>query len=151
MSIDPMNRTILIVDDNPAEREIFSTYLEFVGGRLLQARDGAEGLKVARQHRPDLILLDLTMPVMDGWEMIRHVQAEPALAGIPVLALTSHHLPFARLEEAGFCGYLEKPIAPFRVLEEVERCLGPLFRFQDGSGSDAGERNQAGIPHDAMR
>jgi two-component system, cell cycle response regulator DivK len=136
MSFDPMNRTILIVDDNPAEREIFSTYLEFVGGRLLQAHDGAEGLKVAREHQPELILLDLTMPVMDGWEMIRHVQVDPALAGIPVLALTSHHLPPERLEEAGFCGYLEKPIAPFRVLQEVERCLGPLYGLEDASGGD---------------
>lgn len=136
-----MTRTILIVDDNPHQRTIFATYLEFVGGTLLQASDGAEGLELARGARPDLILLDLTMPVMDGWEMIRRMQDEPALARIPVLAITSHHLPAERLREAGFCGYLEKPVAPYRVLQEVERCLGPLHDFENaGTGVAAHAR-----------
>lgn len=126
-----MTRSILIVDDNGEERTIFSTYLEFVGGRLLQAANGAEGLAMAREHRPDLILLDLTMPVMDGWEMMRRLRDDPVLSGIPVLAITSHHLPPERLEEAGFRGYLEKPISPYRVLQEAERHLGALRDFDE--------------------
>jgi two-component system cell cycle response regulator DivK len=121
-----MNKTILVVEDHPEERAIFSTYLRFVGGRLLTAPHGREGLRMAREHRPDLILLDLSMPVMDGWETIRRLREDAATSWIPVIAITAHHLEWERLEEAGFCGYLEKPIAPYRVLEEVERCLGSL-------------------------
>lgn len=119
---------ILIVEDTAEEREIFSRYLQFVGGGLLEARNGEEGLKMAREHRPDLILLDLTMPVMDGWELMAHLKREPGLAQIPVVAVTAHHLSREALEAKGFCGYLEKPLAPYRVLEEVERCLGPISR-----------------------
>lgn len=121
-----MSSTVLIVDDNPEERKIFATYLEFVGGRLLEAANGEEGLRIARERLPDLILLDLNMPVMDGWEMIRRLQEEPGIRRIPVVALTAHRLSWERLEDAGFCGYLEKPLAPYRVLEEIERCLGRI-------------------------
>jgi two-component system, cell cycle response regulator DivK len=121
-----MSRTILVIEDNEEERKIFSTYLEFVGVRLLQANNGAMGIEMARRHRPDMILMDLSMPVMTGWEAIAQLKTDPGTAEIPVAAITGHHLPAERLEEAGFCGYLEKPLAPYRVLEEVERCLGPL-------------------------
>jgi two-component system, cell cycle response regulator DivK len=119
-------RTILIVDDCEEEREIFSRYIEFVGGRVLEAADGAEGVRVAAEQLPDLILLDISMPLMDGWRAIDLLQRERATAGIPVVALTAHHLDRDELEAAGFCGYLEKPIVPHRVVEEVERCIGRL-------------------------
>lgn len=119
-----MPRTILIVEDNPEEREIVSTYLEFVGERVVEAPNGAEGLRLAREHHPDLILLDLTMPVMDGWEMVRRLQQDPELKPIPVLAVTAHHPMRSMLQDAGFRGSLEKPLAPFRILREVERCIG---------------------------
>lgn len=121
-----MSKTILIVDDCDQEREIFSRYLQFVGGAVLEARNGEEGLRLAGEHRPDLILLDLSMPVLDGWETVRRLKRDPATAHVPVLALTAHHLEWRVLEEAGFCGYLEKPIVPFRVMEEVEQCIGRL-------------------------
>jgi two-component system, cell cycle response regulator DivK len=121
-----MNTTVLIVEDNPEERKIFSTYLEFIGLELIEASNGEEGLRMAHDHNPDLILMDISMPVMNGWQTTLRLKSDPATAGIPVIALTAHHLPSERLEEAGFCGYLEKPLAPFRVLEEVERCLGSL-------------------------
>jgi two-component system, cell cycle response regulator DivK len=120
------HRTVLIIDDCRHEREIFARYLEFVGGNVLEAGDGEEGLRVARDQLPDLILLDLTMPVRDGWETIACLREDPETAGIPVIALTALHLPWERLEAAGFCGYLEKPIVPNRVLEDVERCIGRL-------------------------
>jgi two-component system, cell cycle response regulator DivK len=126
-----MSRTILIIDDNDLERDIFASFLSFAGGRVLEASDGSEGLRVAGSDAPDLILLDLTMPVLDGWETIRRLKAEPRTRGIPVVALTAHHLEWEQLEEEGFCGYLEKPIVPFRVLEEVERCIGTLGADMD--------------------
>lgn len=138
-----MSRTILIVDDNPEERGIFAAYLHFVGARLLEAADGADGLAIARESRPDLILLDLTMPVMDGWEMIRHMQADAALRTIPVVAITAHHLEWDRLEKEGFCGYLEKPLSPHAVLLEVERCLGSL---DAGSVAEASEKSEQARP-----
>jgi two-component system, cell cycle response regulator DivK len=120
------HRTVLIVDDCEQEREIFSRYLEFVGARLIEACNGEEAILAAMEHLPDLVLLDLSMPVLDGWETIRRLREEPATADIPVVALTAHHLEWERLRDAGFRGYLEKPVVPNRVLEEVERCIGRL-------------------------
>ncbi|HEV2148925.1 MAG TPA: response regulator [Longimicrobiaceae bacterium] len=121
-----MSKTVLIVDDNEHERQIFARFLGFVGGSVLEAENGEEGLRMAREHLPDLVLLDLTMPVMDGWEALRRLREDPLTGSIPVIALTAHHLDRAVLEEAGFCAYLEKPIVPVRVMQEVERCIGRL-------------------------
>jgi two-component system, cell cycle response regulator DivK len=119
-----MSKTILIIDDNDPERDIFASFLRFAGGRVVEARQGEEGVQMALTHRPALILLDITMPVLDGWGTIERLKADPTTRQIPVVALTAHHLEWARLQEAGFDGYLEKPIVPFRVLEEVERFVG---------------------------
>lgn len=136
-----MARTVLIVEDNVEERNIFSTYFRFVGGNVLEATNGEEGLRTAREHQPDLIIMDLSMPVMDGWEAIRRLQEDPESRRIPVVAVTAHHLPQETLHEAGFCGYLEKPLTPYRVLEEVERCVGCI-----PEGGRSGE--QARLPSD---
>jgi len=128
-------RKILVVEDNPEERKIYSTYLGFVGGTMLKARNGEEGVRAAREQHPDLIILDLTMPVQDGWETIRILREDPETRRIPVIAVTSHHLERKRLTDAGFNGYLEKPVAPFRILEEVERCLGPLDEGEPSASS----------------
>lgn len=119
-------KLVLIVDDNPAEREIFSTFLRFVGGRVVEAGDGEEGLRMVEQHWPSLILLDLSMPRMDGWEMMRRLNANPSTAAIPVIALTARRLDRSEMSQAGFCGYLEKPMAPVNVLSEIEACIGSL-------------------------
>lgn len=139
-----MTREVLLVDDNDQERKIFSTYLQFVGGTVLEAENGEEGLRIAREHAPSLILLDLTMPVMDGWETLRRLKADRLTERIPVLALTAHHLDRKLLIEAGFCGYLEKPIVPFRVLKEVEACIGPLYRRSAGveNGTSSAHRGR---------
>lgn len=121
-----MTRTVLIVEDTPEQRDIFTKYLQFVGARTIEATNGREGLEMAFAHRPDMILLDLAMPVMDGWEMLRRLRASPELAHIPVVAVTGQKDGREALAEAGVRGTLEKPLAPFRILEEVERCLGPF-------------------------
>jgi two-component system, cell cycle response regulator DivK len=118
-------KIILVVDDDAAQRRIFSKYLQFTGFRVMEAADGEEGLKMAGQHAPSLILLDIAMPVMDGWETMGRLREDAQTAEIPTVALTGFHLEPEQLWEAGFCGYLEKPIQPFRVLEEVEACIGP--------------------------
>jgi two-component system, cell cycle response regulator DivK len=135
-----MSRTILIVEDNPEERKIFSTYFHFVGGRVVEATNGEEGLRSAREHHPDLILMDLSMPVMDGWEAIAQLKEDPDTRRIPVVAITAHHLPRETLENAGFCGYLEKPLAPYRVLEEVERRLGRVHERRSVTGLPVEQR-----------
>jgi len=119
-----MSRTILIIDDNDPERDIFASFLRFAVGRVVEARQGEDGVQVAVEHRPALILLDITMPVLDGWGTIERLKADPRTRRVPLIPLTAHHLEWDRLQVAGFDGYLEKPIVPFRVLEEVERVLG---------------------------
>jgi two-component system, cell cycle response regulator DivK len=117
-------RTVLVVDDNVEERKIFSAYLEFVGFRVLTAADGGEGLRLAREEMPSMILLDLAMPVLDGWSTIARLRESPATAWIPVVAVTAATVDELALRRAGFCGYVGKPMAPFQLLQEVERCMG---------------------------
>lgn len=139
-------KVILVVDDNPAERDVFTTFLQFAGGQALEAGDGAEALAMIDRHRPRLVLLDLSMPRMDGWETMRRLREDPSLASIPVIALTAQHLEWEDLEEAGFLGYLEKPIQPFRVLEEVEAWIGPLTPGEDPKGPRG--TSSWGVPHE---
>lgn len=121
-----MSRTILLVEDHEDNRIVYSTILQHFGYRVLLAGDGAEGVRLAREDHPDLILMDVSIPVMDGWEATRTLKADPATAMIPVIALTAHALQSDRdrAVEVGCDGYLAKPVEPRRVLEEVQRFLG---------------------------
>ena len=119
-------KTVLVIDDNPHQRAILSSYLEFVGARVVEAPNGEEGVRLARELRPSLVLLDLSMPVLDGWGAIRRLRTDPATAHLPVVALTATPSDWGRLKMAGFTSYLPKPIAPYTVLQEVERCAGRL-------------------------
>jgi two-component system cell cycle response regulator DivK len=121
-----MGKTILIVDGDEDERQIFSRFLRFLGGIVLEAGTGEEGLRAARDHLPDLALVDLALPVLDGWGTLRRLREDPLTGWIPVVALTAHPLERGLLERAGFCGCLEKPIVPVGVMREVERCIGRL-------------------------
>ena len=121
-----MSQTILLVEDHEDNRIVYSTMLEHFGYRVLLASDGAEGVRMAREDAPDLVLMDVSIPVMDGWQATATLKADPATARIPVIALTAHALPAdrERAEEVGCDGYLAKPVEPRRVLEEVRRFLG---------------------------
>jgi two-component system, cell cycle response regulator DivK len=141
-------KSILLIEDNPEERAILHAYLEFTGGTVIEAENGAEGLRLARAALPDLILLDLRMPGMDGWQTLRHLQADPRTADIPVVALTAQRLEWSTAEEAGFCGYLEKPVTPFCVLSEVERCIGQLRGQPSPEGGHAARAHET-APVDA--
>ncbi len=121
-----MGKLILLIEDDDQEQAVLSRYLEFVGARVVVAGDGEEGIRKAIEDRPDLILLDMRLPKLDGWAVIQRIQMHPETSGIPVVAVTGMELESERLEAAGFCGYLRKPFTPYHVLEEVERCLGTL-------------------------
>jgi two-component system, cell cycle response regulator DivK len=121
-----VSRTILLVEDHEDNRIVYRTMLEHFGYRVILAGDGGEGVRLAREERPDLILMDVSIPVMDGWEATRTLKADAGTARIPVIALTAHALAAdrERAHEVGCDGYLAKPVEPRRVLEEVRRFLG---------------------------
>ena len=120
--------TVLLVEDNDDNLRIYSTILTYAGYNVLEATDGEAGLATARSGRPDLILMDVSIPKIDGWEVTRILKADPATSTIPVVALTAHALASdrERADEIGFDGYISKPAEPRAVLAEVERRLGKV-------------------------
>ena len=96
------------------------------GYEMVEAQDGVQGVAMAAEHRPDLILMDIQMPVMDGYEATRRIKADPALASIPVIAVTSYALSGdeAKTRAAGCDGYIAKPYSPRQMLAAVREILG---------------------------
>src|ERR1043166_7378366 len=92
MSTNESRPRVLLVDDYPDAREMYSEYLEFSGFDVVEAANGMEALQRAVEAAPDIILMDLSLPVMDGWEATRRLKADERTAGIPVVALTGHAL-----------------------------------------------------------
>jgi two-component system, cell cycle response regulator DivK len=120
-----MGKTVLLVEDNADNQEIYRLILTHHGFAVLQAWDGECGVQMARHHCPDLILMDLTMPLVDGLEATRMLKADPATAAIPIIALTAHaeREDRAAAETAGCVSFLAKPAAPNTVAGEVRRVL----------------------------
>ena len=114
--------TILIVDDEPPILDLVRFTLEDADVRVVEASDGVEGLAVARRVKPDLILLDVHMPRLDGLEACRQIRREPALARTPIVMLTAagQEADRARGREAGADEYLTKPFSPLALLALVE-------------------------------
>ncbi|MGZ4779312.1 MAG: response regulator [Thermoanaerobaculia bacterium] len=119
--------TILIVEDNEMNRDMLSRRLERKGFKILIAVDGETGIDVAREQLPDLILMDMSLPVVDGWEATRRLKADGALKHIPVIALTAHAMANDRDKafEAGCNDYDTKPIELPRLLAKIEALLLP--------------------------
>jgi CheY-like chemotaxis protein len=119
--------TILIADDRQANREYLVTLLGHGGHRLLEAGDGAEALACARAEHPDLIIADILMPTMDGFELVRQLRADPAIAKIPVIFWTAHYHELEAQALARSCGVssvITKPSEPEAVLSAVDAALG---------------------------
>jgi two-component system, cell cycle response regulator DivK len=116
-------RLVLIADDQEDNRIIFSAILRHHGHSVFEAVNGQEAVEQARRHSPDLILMDIQMPVLSGWEATRLLKSVEATASIPVLAVTAADESPARLEETGFCAYVRKPVTPQHVARAVEMCL----------------------------
>lgn len=117
--------TILVVEDNFDNLTLVRLLLEREGYRVIQAGDGREGLELARREAPDLIALDLDMPVMDGWTFIREAAADPVLHNIPIVVVTAHLMPGerSRVITAGCAGYVSKPFKVAELIDEIRRCL----------------------------
>ena len=117
--------TLLLVEDNEMNRDMLTRRLERKGYTVAIAVDGAEGLSMARTCRPDLILMDMNLPVVDGWEATRQLKADPATASIPVIGLTAHAMTGDRERgmEAGCDEYDIKPIEFTRLVGKIEALL----------------------------
>jgi two-component system cell cycle response regulator DivK len=116
---------ILLVEDNEMNRDMLSRRLERKGFDVAMAVDGAAGVELARGGQPDLILMDMSLPVLDGWEATRRIKADPTTAAIPIIALTAHAMPGDREKalDAGCDDYDIKPIDLPRLLEKIQALL----------------------------
>ena len=120
-----MTKRILVVEDTEDNRQIIRDLLTSVGYEIIEAEDGETGVAMAGQHRPDLILMDIQLPTLDGYEATRRIKADPALAQIPVIAVTSYALSGdeAKTRAAGCDGYVAKPFSPRQLLAKVREFL----------------------------
>ena len=114
---------VLVVDDFADNREMYSEYLSYSGFEVIEARNGKEAIEAAQERMPDIIIMDLSLPVMDGWEATRRLKADERTKKIPVVALTGHalagHSKGAR--DAGCDSFLAKPCLPDQLVAEIKR------------------------------
>ena len=117
---------ILLVEDNEMNRDMLSRRLERRGYQVLIAVDGGQGVAMAQSEAPDLILMDMSLPVLDGWEVARQLKAAPETRAIPIIALTAHAMVGDREKalDAGCDDYDTKPIEFPRLVEKIEALLG---------------------------
>ncbi len=127
---------VLLVEDNEMNRDMLSRRLQRKGFEVITAADGREGVAKASAESPDLILLDMSLPVMDGWEAARKIKGDPETRGIPIIALTAHAMAGDREKalEAGCDEYDTKPIELPRLLGKIN-----LFLGEDTPASGAAE------------
>ncbi len=117
---------LLLVEDNEMNRDMLSRRLQRRGYEVIIAVDGDEGVKIAQSEAPDLILMDMSLPVLDGWEATQQLKAAPKTQSIPILCLTAHAMSGDREKaiEAGCDDYDTKPIEFSRLLEKIHALLG---------------------------
>ncbi len=120
-----MKKTILVIEDNEQNLYLVTFILEKHGYRVEAAPDGQEGITLATRIKPDLILLDVQLPVMDGYAVARHLRSNPELKETPIVAVTSYAMAGDREKaiESGCTGYIEKPINPDTFMAQVEGYL----------------------------
>jgi two-component system cell cycle response regulator DivK len=128
--------TVLLAEDNDDARRVYSTYLTHVGYRVREARNGADALAIAQSEPVDLILMDIGLPVLDGWDATRRLKADERTRNIPVVALTAYALPAdaATAAEVGCIAFLPKPCTPREVVVTIRRVLADLAPRTAGSG-----------------
>ena len=124
---------ILLIEDNEANRDALSRHLKRRGYEVVMAVDGQQGIVMARSEAPALILMDMSLPVLDGWEATRQLKADPQTGSIPVIALTAHAMAGDRAKalEAGCDDYDTKPVEFPRLLAKIQALL-------DGKGAPEG-------------
>ncbi|HEX2647227.1 MAG TPA: response regulator [Candidatus Dormibacteraeota bacterium] len=118
-------KRILVIEDTEDNRQIVGDLLRSAGYELLEAVDGLEGVAAAEREQPDLILMDIQLPGIDGYEATRRIRAIPALAKVPIIAVTSYALSGdeAKTREAGCDGYVAKPYSPRQLLAKIREYL----------------------------
>lgn len=118
---------ILLIEDNDQNRYLVTFLLENRGHEVIPARDGADGIEAARTLDPEVILLDIQLPVLDGYDVARALRRIPHLGDVPIVAVTSYAMPGDREKalEAGCTGYIEKPIDPDTFVQAVESLAEP--------------------------
>jgi two-component system, cell cycle response regulator DivK len=117
---------VLLVEDNEMNRDMLSRRLIRRGFQVVFAMDGQQGVDLARSERPDIILMDMSLPVIDGWEATRRVKADDATRSVPVIGLTAHAMAGDREKaiEAGCDDYDTKPVELDRLIGKIERLIG---------------------------
>jgi two-component system, cell cycle response regulator DivK len=125
MSDPPARPLLLVVEDFDDAREMYRDYLEFAGFRVETARDGREGIDKARALQPDLVLMDLSLPGIDGWEATRLLKADPETRHMVIVALSAHALApeGERARAAGCDGFIAKPCMPPDLVHEISKYL----------------------------
>ena len=120
-----MSKRILVIEDTEDNRQIIRDLLSSVGYELIEATDGVSGVALAQKERPDLILMDIQLPEIDGYEATRRIRAIPELAKVPIIAVTSYALSGdeAKTREAGCDGYVAKPFSPRQLLSKIREFL----------------------------
>jgi len=120
-----MSKRILVVEDQEDNRVILRDLLSTAGYELIEATNGQEGVELAHKERPDLILMDIQLPVIDGYEATRRIKGDAALGSIPIIAVTSYALSGdeAKARMAGCDGYVTKPFSPRQLLAKVREYL----------------------------
>ena len=118
-------RTILLVEDNEMNRDMLSRRLTRNGFRVIMAEDGRKGIELAKREQPDLILMDLSLPVLDGWEAARLLKRTPETKRIPIIALTAHAMAGDEMKarEAGCDDFDTKPVDFARLLDKMRAAL----------------------------
>ena len=116
---------VLVVDDFADNREMYSEFLAFSGYEVIEAKNGIEAVEAAHERLPDIIIMDLSLPVMDGWEATRQLKADERTRRIPIVALTGHALAgYSKgAQEAGCDSFLAKPCLPDQLVAEIRRML----------------------------
>ena len=120
-----MKIKVLVIEDNEQNMYLVKFILEVHGYEVIQARNGSDGIFMAREHKPDLILLDIQLPILDGYTVARELRKINAMQHVPILAVTSYAMPGDREQAlaAGCNGYIEKPINPDTFMNEINQFI----------------------------
>ena len=123
---DTPKKTVMIVEDNPLNMKLFADLVEVSGYAALQFTEGTQALAQAREHKPDLMLIDIQLPQKSGLEIIQEIKADPEVAHIPAIAVTAFAMKGdeEKVRQAGFDDYVSKPIAVKAFLDTVKRYIG---------------------------
>jgi two-component system, cell cycle response regulator DivK len=121
-----VSKTVLVVEDHADNLLIVATILRHYGYDVLTAEDGEVAISVAARELPDVVLLDISIPKIDGWDVARTLKRDSSTADIPLIAFTAHvyDADRARATDEGFVGFLTKPVEPTRIVQEISRLIG---------------------------